>query len=201
MNRVLQRNILCLIALAMSSPAGAHAIAGGTGGFSSGFMHPLGGLDHLLAMAGVGMWGAFLGRPLIWTLPVAFPLMMVVGGVFGIMGLPVSTSLVECGIASSVLVLGAAIAAAWRAPTILAVGIISVFALFHGYAHGRELPNAAAPELYAAGFVVATGLVHLVGILIGLIAESAACARMLRILGGAIAAAGVWMMLSALQHA
>ena len=127
--------------------------------------------------------------------------MMVVGGVIGIIGVPVPTSVIELGIASSVLILGTAIAAAWRAPTLLAVAVIAVFALFHGYAHGRELPSAAAPELYAAGFVVATGFVHLVGIFIGLIAENAFGARVLRILGGAIAVVGGWMILSALQHA
>ena len=198
MNKLLQRAGPVLIALAGAGPADAHTITGGTGGFTSGFMHPLGGLDHLLAMAAVGMWGAFLGRPLIWTLPVAFPLMMVVGGVVGIMGLPLP--LVELGIGASVLVLGLAIAAAWRAPTALAVGIVSVFALFHGYAHGRELPSAVSPALYAAGFVVATGLVHVLGILVGFIAQNAPGARTLRLLGAAIAAAGVWMLAGLLRH-
>lgn len=179
---------LCVIAV----PAGAHSGAGIAGGFAAGFMHPLSGLDHLLAMAAVGIWGAFLGRPLVWALPVAFPLVMVVGGVLGIAGVPLPH--VEVGIAASVIVLGLAIAAAWRAPVALAVAIVAVFAVFHGHAHGTELPTAAAPEAYAAGFVISTGLIHLTGIAIGLLGKLPHGGAILRTTGVAIAATGVWIL-------
>jgi urease accessory protein len=162
-------------------------------------MHPLSGLDHLLAMASVGIWGAFLGRPLIWALPIAFPLVMVVGGVLGIIGVPFP--FVEIGVSGSVIALGLAIAAAWRAPAAVAVAIIAVFALFHGHAHGTELPTAAAPEAYATGFVLATGLIHVTGIAIGLLLGLRGGALLLRGAGGAIALAGVWIMAGTLGFA
>jgi urease accessory protein len=179
-------------ALLLSLPAFAHSGAGVAGGFAAGFMHPLSGLDHMLAMAAVGIWGAFLGRPLVWMLPVAFPLVMVVGGVLGIAGVPLPH--VEMGIAASVIVLGLAIAAAWRAPVWIAVGIVAVFAIFHGHAHGTELPTAAAPEAYAAGFVISTGLIHLAGIAVGLIGKLPHGAVALRAAGAAIGATGVWIL-------
>src|SRR6186713_604314 len=135
-----------IAALLMACPAFAHSGEGVAGGFAAGFLHPLSGLDHLLAMVAVGIWGAFLGRPLVWVLPVAFPLVMVVGGVLGIAGVPLPH--VEVGIAASVIVLGLAIATAWRAPVGLAVAIVAIFAIFHGHAHGTELPSAASPEAY-----------------------------------------------------
>lgn len=186
-------SLIVLTAIAATaSPALAHSGAGVAGGFVSGFSHPLSGMDHMLAMVAVGIWGAFLGRPLIWILPVAFPLIMVVGGIAGILniGLP----FVETGIAASVISLGLAIALAWRAPAAAAVAIVSVFALFHGYAHGKELPEAAAPEAFAAGFVLATGLLHLAGIGIGLLAGVRGGDTILRLGGGAIALAGVWLI-------
>ena len=188
--------LLLLAAVAVTaSPALAHSGAGVAGGFASGFSHPLGGLDHMLAMVAVGIWGAFLGRPLIWALPVAFPLIMVVGGVAGIMNMPLPY--VETGIAASVIGLGLAIALAWRAPAAAAVAVVSVFALFHGYAHGKELPEAAAPEAFAAGFVVATGLLHLAGIGLGLLIGMRGGGTILRFAGGAIALTGVWLIAGA----
>jgi urease accessory protein len=188
----MRRAWLLLALMVVALPASAHSGAGIAGGFAAGFMHPLSGLDHLLAMAAVGIWGAFLGRPLMWMLPVAFPLVMVVGGVLGIAGVPLPH--VEMGIAASVIVLGLAIAAAWRAPVGLAVAIVAVFAIFHGHAHGTELPSAAAPEAYAAGFVISTGLIHLTGISIGLLGKVPHGAAILRSTGAAITAAGVWIL-------
>lgn len=191
----MKSRIILLLAMltALAVPAAqAHSGAGVAGGFTAGFMHPLGGLDHLLAMASVGIWGAFLGRPLIWMLPVAFPLIMVVGGVLGILGIPLP--FVEVGVSSSVIVLGIAIAMAWRAPTAIAVAIISVFAIFHGHAHGTELPMAAAPEAYAAGFVMATGLIHIAGIGIGLLVGVRGGQPLLRAAGAVIAATGIWIL-------
>jgi urease accessory protein len=116
------------------------------------------GFDHLLAMVAVGLWGAVLGRPLIAALPVIFPAFMVVGGLLGIAGAPMAP--VEIGIALSVLLLGAAIAARFVAPVWLACLLVGVFGLFHGYAHGQELPVSADPTAYGLGFVLATGALH-----------------------------------------
>ena len=183
--------------LAMAaSPASAHMGTGLAGGFTSGFAHPFGGFDHLLAMVSVGLWGAFLGRPLIMALPVIFPAVMAVGGALGIAGVPLPP--VEIGIALSVLVLGAMIAGAVRAPVWLACAIVAVFAVFHGYAHGKELPSAADPIGYSLGFVLATGLLHVAGIAIGLLNERPGGAVVTRSLGGLIAVTGLWFLYRAL---
>jgi urease accessory protein len=173
--------------------ANAHTDGLATGGFMAGFSHPLSGLDHLLAMVAVGIWGASLGRPLIWALPVAFPLLMVVGGVLGIAGVPVPY--VEPGIAASVVILGLAILAAWRAPLAVALMVVGIFGVLHGYAHGLELPEAVAPQAYTAGFVLATGLLHLAGIALGMLKVLPGGAELLRGSGAAIAVAGVWILI------
>ena len=166
------------------------------GGFASGFAHPFGGFDHLLAMVSVGLWGAFLGRPLIIALPVIFPAVMAIGGALGIAGVPLPP--VEIGIALSVLVLGAMIAGAVRAPVWLACAIVALFAIFHGYAHGKELPSAADPIGYSLGFVLATGLLHVAGIGIGLLNDRPGGVIVTRGLGGLIAGAGLWFLYVAL---
>jgi urease accessory protein len=165
-------------------------------GFASGFLHPLGGLDHVLAMLAVGMWGAQLGAPAIWVLPVAFPLVMALGGVAGILQVPLPA--VETGIALSVIVLGAAIALDRRPPLWLAGVLVSAFAVFHGYAHGTELPNQAGAVAYSAGFVLATGLIHLTGIGIGFVVRVPSGPHLLRAGGSAISLAGcvlAWRLL------
>ena len=164
----------------------------------SGFLHPLSGFDHLLAMVSVGLWGAFLGRPLIIALPVIFPTVMAIGGVMGIAGMPLPP--VELGIALSVLVLGAMVAGKVRAPVWLASLIVAVFAVFHGYAHGKELPSAADPVGYSAGFVFATGLLHVVGIGIGVIADRPGGAAVVRGLGVLVMVAGTWFLWTALAQ-
>jgi urease accessory protein len=188
---------VCLVLLFAAGPVAAHTGTGLAGGFASGFTHPLSGWDHLLAMVAVGLWGAFLGRPLIYLLPVTFPLMMVVGAVLGMFNLPMPP--VEIGIALSVLVLGGCIAAALRAPTWAAITIIATFALFHGYAHGRELPSAADPIGYSTGFVLTTGLLHVAGIVIGLLADRRGGATAIRTAGAAIAATGVLFLARAVS--
>ena len=175
-----------------AAAAHAHTDQMVTGGFVTGYLHPLTGLDHLLAMVAVGIWGASLGKPLIWALPIAFPLLMVVGGALGIAQVPLPY--VETGIAGSVLVLGLAIAAAWRAPMLIALPIVALFGLLHGYAHGIELPTSVAPASFAAGFVVSTGLLHLAGIAFGAVKDLPFGGPLLRASGGAIAAAGVWIL-------
>lgn len=123
--------------------AGAHQGVGLAGGFASGFMHPVLGWDHVVAMVAVGLWGAFLGNPAIWILPVVFPLVMAFGGALGVLGVPIPA--VETGIAVSAVVLGAMVAFAVRPPIWVAALIVGAFAIFHGHAHGTELPNAANP--------------------------------------------------------
>jgi len=175
-------------ALLVPASAFAHEGAGLAGGFGAGFSHPFAGADHLLAMVAVGLWGAFLGRPLVLLLPLVFPTVMGVGGVLGMAGAPAPP--VEAGIALSVLLLGAAVAAAWRAPVWLACALVGVFAIFHGYAHGLELPSAADPVGYSLGFVTATGLLHLAGIGLGMLAKRPAGALALRGAGALVAIAG-----------
>ena len=120
-------------------------------------------------MVAVGLWGTFLGQPAIWILPVAFPMIMVLGGIIGIAGVPIPA--VETAIALSDIVLGLLVAFAIRIPLYPAIAIVSVFAMFHGYAHGAELPAAANPAAYAIGFVLATGMLHLAGIGFGVLAR------------------------------
>lgn len=162
-------------------------------------MHPLSGPDHLLAMIAVGVWGAFLGRPLIYLLPVVFPTVMAVGGVMGMAQLPFPP--VEDGIAISVIVLGAAILLRWNAPVWLAAVIVGIFGLFHGYAHGLELPSMANPVSFSLGFVLATGMLHVLGIVIGLLRDRPGGEKVLRAIGAAIAAVGVWFLYAALATA
>jgi urease accessory protein len=167
----------------------AHEGAGVTGGFVSGFMHPVLGWDHVIAMVAVGLWGAFLGVPALWLLPVVFPLVMAGGGMFGVLGVPIPG--VETGIAASAVVLGAMIAFAARPPIWVAAVIVGAFAIFHGHAHGTELPSAANPLAYSVGFVVATGLLHLLGISFGLLVRWPVGKVTVQVSGGVIAFAGV----------
>ena len=187
---------VCTAAWLAAGPALAHTGTGLPGGFVSGFVHPLSGFDHLLAMVSVGLWGAFLGRPLIVALPVIFPTVMAFGGVLGMANVPLPP--VEIGIALSVLILGGLIAAAIRAPVWAACLLVGIFAVFHGYAHGRELPSAADPVGYSVGFMLATGMLHVVGIGLGLINERPGGVVVTRSLGGLIAATGVYFLYRAI---
>jgi urease accessory protein len=159
--------ILATVAL-NTSPALAHSV-GSVAGFTAGFLHPPSGFDHLLAMVSVGIWGAELGPPAIWLLPIAFPLMMALGGALGVVGIPLPAG--ELVIALSVVTLGALVAWARRLPISVAVAVVGVFALAHGHAHGVELPGAADALAFTIGFVVSTGLLHLAGIAIGVLAR------------------------------
>jgi urease accessory protein len=189
--RLMQAACFFLIADA-AMPVSAHTGTGLAGGFTSGFLHPFSGFDHLLAMVAVGLWGAFLGRPLIILLPVIFPAVMAVGGVLGMVGVPLPP--VEIGIALSVLVLGVMIAGGVRAPVWLASTIVAIFAIFHGYAHGKELPSAADPIGYSVGFVLATGILHVIGIGIGVAKDYRGGVAATRGAGGLIAAAGIYFL-------
>jgi len=186
------RSLLGLAAVLLPAVARAHVEGGGAaGGFATGFLHPVGGADHVLAMLAVGLWGAQLGSPALWVLPVAFPLVMALGGVAGIAGLPVPS--VEVGIVASVVVLGAMIALDRRPPVAVAGVLVGAFAVFHGYAHGAELPGQTGAVAYSAGFVVATGLIHLTGIVLGFVIHLPRGAAVLRAGGTAIAATGLYL--------
>lgn len=182
--------------VATTSTAFAHAGAGVGGGVSAGFMHPLNGLDHMAAMVAVGLWGAFLGRPAIWLLPVVFPLVMTFGGAMGILGIPMPA--VETGIAVSSIVLGLMVALGARPPLWIASVIVAVFAIFHGYAHGAELPGAANALAYSVGFVVATGLLHVCGIILGFLVQWSVGNLAIRAGGVVISLIGVGFLLGVL---
>ena len=184
------RLVVTSLALMLLSGSPAVAHTGGTaGGFVGGFAHPLFGPDHVVAMVAVGLWGAFLGPPAIWLLPIVFPLVMALGGVIGILGVPLPG--VEIGIALSAIVLGSMVALAAAPPLPIAAVLVGAFAIFHGYAHGAELPPGTDAVAYSIGFVVATGLLHLTGITFGQLAHWPAGRIAVRAAGGAIALAGV----------
>ena len=179
---------LACAALLLATPAFAHT-GEGTGGFLAGLAHPVLGPDHVVAMVAVGLWGAFLGSPAIWMLPIVFPLVMALGGVLGILGVPLPA--VETGIASSAIVLGAMVALAARPPLWVAAMLVGAFAIFHGYAHGKELPDGASAVAFSAGFVIATGLLHLTGIAFGQLTRWPAGRLAVRGTGGVIALTGI----------
>jgi urease accessory protein len=187
--RLTSRLFIALGLLLAAGGAFAHAADGAAGGFASGFMHPLLGWDHVAAMVAVGLWGAFLGSPAIWILPIVFPLVMALGGALGVMGIPIPA--VETGIAASAVVLGLMVAIAARPPIWVAAVIVGAFAIFHGHAHGTELPESANALAYSVGFVIATGLLHLAGIAFGLLVRWPAGKIAVRAGGAAIALAGV----------
>jgi urease accessory protein len=167
----------------------AHVQGGAAAGFLSGFAHPLSGWDHILAMVSVGVWGAQLGPPALWLLPVTFPMMMAVGGFLGLVG--VALPFVEGAIALSAVALGLLIALEAKPPVVISMAVVGVFAVFHGYAHGSELAPGTSAIAYSLGFVVATGALHATGILIGLLHRWPQGRRVLRGAGVVVALAGV----------
>ena len=190
-----RRAALCLVLLCLIVPrvALAHAAGAEAGaGFSAGFLHPISGIDHVLAMFAIGLWGSQLGMPGIWVLPVAFPLVMAFGGALGIAGVPLPGT--EIGIALSVITLGSVIALNLRPPLQVALGIAAFFAIFHGHAHGAELPHQASAIAYSAGFVLATGFIHLSGIGVGTVIHLPRGPVVVRAGGCVIAAAGVYLL-------
>jgi urease accessory protein len=184
-----------VLLIIIADPALAHAGTGLPGGFAAGVEHPLTGPDHMLAMVSVGLWGYFLGRPLIYLLPMVFPIMMAIGAGVGMAGIALPP--VEIGIAVSVCVLGALILGAVRAPVPVACAVVGLFALFHGYAHGIELPSAADPIGYSLGFVFATGSLHVAGIAVGSLALLPKGETFLRALGGLVFAIGLYFLWAA----
>jgi len=194
----MRRMLTLAVLFALPHPALAH-ITEVTSGFGAGFMHPLLGPDHLVAMVAVGLWGAQLGNPAIWVLPIAFPLVMAAGGLIGISGAEVPFP--ELAVALSGVALGLMIALRVRIAFWAAAVVVAIFALFHGYAHGKEMPAAADAESFAIGFVVATGLLHLIGISIGTVDRHRAGSAAIRCLGAVIAMVGCFFVVSTLGGA
>jgi urease accessory protein len=184
--------LLVTLPAVLAEPAFAHTEAGVGGSLVSGLLHPVTGIDHLIAMVAVGIWGAQLGAPAIWVLPITFPLVMAMGGVLGVLHIPLPMP--EVVIALSALALGAAVALNLRLPFAAAAVVVGIFAIFHGHAHGAELPGSANPLAYGVGFVVATGLLHLCGISIGMLTHWRNGERLVRVLGVAIAALGGYFL-------
>jgi len=176
--------------------AWAHVGSGEAGGFVTGLQHPISGLDHVIAMLAVGLWGAQLGNPALWLLPVVFPMMMAGGGCLGLLGIPLPG--VEVGIAVSAIVLGLMVLAEARLKIYLAMVIVAFFASFHGHAHGTELPAGQSGLLYSIGFVAATGCLHAVGIAIGLIHRWQVGRLALRGAGSIVCGGGIYFLVRAL---
>lgn len=186
---------LAALFLLMGTPAYAHVGLAGHGGFLHGIAHPFSGVDHLLAMVAVGLFAFQLGGRALWLVPGAFVTMMVAGGILGFSGY--SLPGIETGIALSVSILGGLIAGQVRMPVAAAMAVVGCFAIIHGHAHGAELPTGAHPAAFAAGFVIATLVLHLCGLGLGLLigrTGGLTNLRLDRVAGGAIAAAGLALL-------
>ncbi len=174
------------------SLAHAHVGVGEASGILHGLAHPMTGLDHIAAMVAVGLWAAQRGGRALWVVPLSFVTAMMVGGAMGAMG--ISIPFVELGIAASVLVLGLLIAAAFRLPLMMSSILVGLFAVFHGHAHGAEMPETMSGLAYGMGFILATGLLHGCGIGLGLIAQKLASPNLVRYAGGITAAFGAYLI-------
>jgi urease accessory protein len=186
--------LIALFGLLSVTSAFAHTGHSVAGGLQDGFLHPFTGVDHLLAMLAVGLWASQLGKPANWLLPVVFPLAMALGAALGFAGIGLPA--VESGITVSVLILGLAVCVRLRLPMVAAAPLVGVFALFHGYAHGAEIPATASATGYVAGFLIATGLLHLAGLGLGFAGEQTRRPGIVRILGGLVAVGGAGILMS-----
>tara|TARA_Y100000813_G_scaffold185415_1_gene157272 strand:- start:242 stop:832 length:591 start_codon:yes stop_codon:yes gene_type:complete len=181
-----------MLSILAAGPALAHTGAGSVSGFAAGFGHPIGGLDHILAMVAVGVLAAQMGGRALWLVPAAFVAMMIAGGLAAVSG--IALPMVEIGIVGSVVVLGAVIAFGRKMPVVLAMAVVGAMAVFHGHAHGTEMPVSASGLEYGLGFALATALLHAAGIGAALTAAQAnakIAPLALRASGGAIALAGM----------
>ena len=193
--RVIRTAALAATFFALTGPAFAHTGHGDAGGFVHGFMHPVGGLDHVLVMVAVGLYAATIGGRALWFVPATFVSVMAIGGALGTAG--IALPYVEIGIGISVVVLGLAVALRLSLPTLAAMALVGLFAIFHGYVHGAEMPQQASGYAYAAGFMLATALLHGAGIALGFAAGRFAALggwRVAQAAGGAMALAGVAML-------
>jgi urease accessory protein len=187
------------IALTVLLPTVAQAHAGhsgGNAGFWSGLMHPFSGLDHILAMVAVGLWAVQLGGKALWTLPLTFVGTMAIGGLLGRLNLPLP--LVEPGIIASGIILGGLIVAATRLPLVMSMSLVAFFAIFHGYAHGAEMPQGGSALTYGLGFVIATALLHFIGIASAYGGERLLKAEAVRWAGGVIMLGGCYVLVQAI---
>ena len=184
--------LVYFLALTVTTPAEAHIQQGQAIGFVTGLEHPWSGLDHVLAMIAVGIWGAQLGNPALWLLPVTFPMVMSLGAMMGLLGIPLPG--IEIGIAVSAILLGAMVLGEVRPKLYIAAILVGFFAIFHGHAHGTELPAGQSGLLYSMGFVIATGVLHGIGILMGTIHRWPAGKLALRGAGAFIAGMGVFFL-------
>ncbi|HUW29567.1 MAG TPA: HupE/UreJ family protein [Sulfuriferula sp.] len=191
--RIRYSALLASVLILLSAPASAHLLGMHGAGLDAGVIHPFTGIDHLLAMLAVGMWAAQQGGRAQWSIPLAFVAMMTLGGILALTG--VHLPMVETGIATSVLVLGLLVTFCARLPLAAGATLVGIFALFHGHAHGAELPLAASPVEYALGFILATAALHGIGIALGNYMKNGSL-PLLQLSGAAVAATGVWLMLS-----
>ena len=180
--------------LVFTPSAHAHLQQGQAISFVTGLEHPWSGLDHVLAMIAVGLWGAQLGNPAIWTLPIIFPLVMSLGAMMGLLGIHLPG--IEIGIAASAIVLGIMVLGEVRPKLIVAATLVGCFAVFHGHAHGTEMPHLAHPMLYALGFFVGTASLHVIGVLIGVFSKKTNYGeQLLRYIGAGIAGVGFYLLI------
>lgn len=187
----LLRAIAVVLGALLPSFACAHTGLGEAGGFAHGLAHPAGGLDHVCAMLAVGLWAAQTGGRSVWAVPLAFVGVMALGGALPALG--IGLPLVEQGIVLSVLLLGVLIAASVRLPLVLSGSMVGLFALWHGHAHGTEMPAAASGIDYALGFVLATAALHAIGIAFGLGMQRLMRERVIRAAGASIALCGIYL--------
>src|SRR5580658_8097411 len=189
----LSKSLLALgLLVFLPNMASAHILPGTSHGFQDGFLHPLTGWDHLLAMIAVGLWAAQHRGRAVWLIPSSFVGVMLLGGILGVAGVHVPGA--ELAIAISVLALGALVATMTRFTPSLSMTVVGLFALFHGYAHGHEMPAAASALPFSMGFVLSTALLHGVGLAAGLGLQQQP--RVLRWAGAAIAASSVCFFVS-----
>lgn len=194
LNRVCLSFLLASAAMLFPTLAHAHPGHGEIHGWSHGFAHPIGGLDHLCAMIAVGLWAAQLGGRAIWLVPVAFVTAMAAGGFLGAVAVPIPFA--EQGIVTSVLILGLLVTVAMRLPLAKSLLIVSLFAVFHGYAHGAEMPRTASGLAYGFGFLVATAMLHGIGVGAAVLITRTRQEHAVRFAGAAIALCGVYLCLS-----
>lgn len=178
-----------LVLLALGSLAFGHTNVGETSGFIHGFSHPIGGADHLLAMFAVGLFAASVGGKSLYVIPLSFVGMMAIGGFLGINA--VEVSFVEEAILASVVAIGALAAFGMRLPLVVASLIVGIFAIFHGVAHGAEMPISSNGFAYALGFIIATGLIHIAGIVFSVFVSKTLNSKITKATGLAISAAGL----------
>lgn len=189
------RSLMTIMLLVIMQPLSAHTTAGAIGGLGSGLGHPFIGMDHLLAMLAVGIWAYQLGGSAIWKVPLIFVLTLLVGAIVGLAG--PSLPFIEPVVAASVMVLGLLIAMKSRVMPVVGSLLVVLFALFHGYAHGIEMPLAASPLAYVAGFSLATIGLHALGVMLAYVMHRSAQTMLLRVGGLGLAGTGLLLLVGA----